>query len=159
PMLRSFSLSFPLFGAVAALSIVGCGAGNGDKGSGGTEPLDSGLGGSDTSIVDDTGGGNFDVPTQLGVPARRHPVDPDAACAAKSFTGTKIPLAIAIVFDDSGSMADGSPSKMSVAQTGLKKALSDPKFDDVAVGLFKFGYTDPGSFDGCTWDVGPSAAP
>lgn len=143
---------------LAPLTLVGCGAGNGDKSNGtGNVPLDSGAVVADTS-VDDSGG--FDVVTPgLDASTDGNPFDPDAACAAKSFGTKKIPLALALVVDESGSMSEGSPSKMEVAKSGLKKALGDPRFDDVAVGLFKFGYTSGTFGDGCTYDTAPSAAP
>ncbi len=65
------------------------------------------------------------------------PYDPGAACAAKSFSGKRLPLTVAVVFDTSLSMAAGA--RMMTAQAGLKKAFANPKFDDVAVALFRFG--------------------
>lgn len=83
------------------------------------------------------------------------PYDPDAACAAKSFVGTKLPLTIALVFDVSSSMSSGG--RMTAAQDGLKKAFSDPKFDDVAVGLFRFGFVE--GLNGCNVDKAPFFEP
>ena len=131
--------------------VAACGANN-DK-SGGDSPLDAGTMPLDTGAPDAA----FDVadPVLDVGEGDSNTFDPDAACAAKSFGGTKIPLAIALVFDQSGSMS--TDSRMTIAKAGVKKALSDTKFDDVAVGLFRFGYTS--GLNGCTWDTTPTAAP
>ena len=84
-------------------------------------------------------------------------LDPDGACAVRSFSGAKLPLTIAIVFDQSSSMSEGSPAKIDVAKAGLRIAFSDPRFDDVAVGLFRFGYQS--GRDGCIWDTEPTSQP
>ena len=83
------------------------------------------------------------------------PYDPDAACAARSFSGQKLPLTIAIVFDESSSMSTGG--RINIAKSGLKAALTDPKFDDVAVSLFRFGYLS--GLSGCTDDTKPFFEP
>ena len=154
-MSRRSSRLFALVATSASVVVVAaCGANN-DKTSDTT--LDGGKG--EPKDTGDSGNNNFDVtdPVLDVGEGDSNTFDPDAACAAKSFGGTKIPLAIALVFDQSGSMA--SDSRMIIAKAGVKKALSDPKFDDVAVGLFRFGYTSSSFGSGCTWDTTPTAAP
>ncbi len=151
-MRRLLSVVVPLVFVVPAL--VACGANGGTKG--GDDSLDSSNPGFDSGTVDP----GFDVAGPgLDVGGTDTTFDKDSACAAKSYGGKKIPLAIAIVFDQSGSMSDGSPTRLTIARNGVEKALSDPKFDDVAVGLFRFGYTSGTFGSGCTWDTTPTAAP
>jgi hypothetical protein len=144
----------PIAVAFSAVFAAACSAGNSDKGDnaslGDTGETDSGA-------KDDASSFDVDPGPGLDAGGDSSTFDPDAACAAKSFGGTRIPLALAIVFDESGSMDDGTPSRISIAKEGVKAALSDSKFDDVAVGLFRFGYTS--GFSGCTWDTTPTAAP
>lgn len=147
--------SFLAFGCfcLAPFLLLACGASGGPKG--GDDSLDASVGGGDKDSGVDPG---FDVSSPgLDVGGSDTNFDKDAACAAKSYGGQKIPLAIAIVFDQSGSMSTGSPSRLTIARNGVEKALSDPKFDDVAVGLFRFGYSS--GFNGCIWDSTPTAAP
>lgn len=117
---------------------VGCSAGNEKEGATGTLGSDGGL-----SVDGSTIGFDANDPDA--------PYDPDAACTAKSFAGTKLPLTIAVVFDVSSSMSSGG--RMTTAQSGLKTAFGDPKFDDVAVGLFRFGFIE--GLNGCTSDTKP----
>jgi hypothetical protein len=147
-MVRARSLSFVVTSGCALL-VAACGANNA-KGEG--TPFDGGgsIDAADASASFDVSEPGLDVGE-----GDSNTFDPDAACAAKSFGSTKIPLALALVFDQSGSMS--SDSRMTIAKAGVKKALSDPKFDDVAVGLFRFGYTT--GLNGCTWDTTPTAAP
>lgn len=119
-------------------SCLGCSAGNDKDGATGTLGSDGGLSGDGATI-------GFDANDPDA------PYDPDAACAAKSFSGQKLPLTIAVVFDVSSSMSDGG--RMATAQAGLKTAFGDPKFDDVAVGLFRFGFIQ--GLSGCTTDTKP----
>ncbi|GAC1361104.1 MAG: hypothetical protein NVSMB47_13550 [Polyangiales bacterium] len=162
--MRSLRLHVPAVPAVLAAltalvlpSVGGCGASNDKGNTANSAPLDAGTVGdvgSDASA--------FDIgPPSPGLDAGDDgsTFDPDSACAAKSFGGQRIPLAIAIIFDTSSSMSEGSPSKMAVAKSGLKKAFEDKSFDEVAVGLFKFGYNDGSFSTGCTWDTSPTAAP
>jgi len=141
--------TFALALVLGCASVGACSAGTGkDSDPTLTAPVDSG-GGLDL----DGGGGGFDASDP------DTPYDPDAACAARSFGGAKIPLAIAIVFDVSGSMKD--EGRMTTAKAGLKKALTDPKFDDVAVALFRFGLQNLNTFppNGCITDKTPFFAP
>ncbi len=110
-----------------------------------------------TPSLGDSGGLATDGSIDPGFDAKDPdaPYDPDAACAAKSFTGTKLPLTIAITFDVSSSMAMGG--RMTTAKDGLKKALGDKKFDDVAVTLFRFGFIE--GLSGCTTDTAPFVEP
>lgn len=124
--------------------VLGCSAGS-EKG---TDPTalspDGGL---------PTGDGSLDPGFDAADPDAVY--SPDGACASRSFSGKRLPLAIAIVFDQSSSMSTGG--RMDTAKAGLKKALSDAKFDDVAVGLFRFGYVD--GLSGCTSDAKPTFEP
>ena len=125
--------------ALVCLSLaLGCGAGSEKEGSTGTLGNDGGL-------VADTSLSGFDANDPDAA------YDPDAACAAKSFSGAKLPLTIAVVFDTSSSMSTGG--RMATARSGLKKAFGDPKFDDVAVALFRFGIIE--GLSGCNVDTKP----
>lgn len=126
----------------SVLVVVGCGAGS-SKDSEGT-PLDGGG-----SLGGDADLSGFDAADPDA------PYDPDAACAARSFGGKKLPLTIAITFDESSSMSMGG--RMTTAQAGLKKALGDAKFDDVNVALFRFGFIE--GLNGCNTDTKPFAGP
>lgn len=117
---------------------LGCSAGNEKDGP-------SGNLGSDGGLVADGSVSGFDANDPDA------PYDPDAACAARSFSGRKLPLTIAVVFDVSSSMSSGA--RLSTAQAGLKTAFGDPKFDDVAVALFRFGFLE--GLSGCTVDNKP----
>lgn len=128
---------------LACVLAVGCGAGSPKDGGGTT--LDGG------GFL----GGDADVPPGFDASDPDAPYDPDAACAARSFGGKKLPLTIAITFDESSSMSMGG--RMTTAQAGLKKALGDPKFDDVTVALFRFGYIE--GLSGCTDDTKPFVGP
>ncbi|MBL8719157.1 MAG: VWA domain-containing protein [Myxococcales bacterium] len=129
---------------LVALLLVGCGAGS-DKDGGSTNLSPDGS----LPLGDAGGDPGFDAADPDAV------YSPDGACASRSFSGRKLPLAISIVFDQSSSMSSGG--RMDIAKTGLKKALSDTKFDDVAVGLFRFGYID--GLSGCTSDSKPTFEP
>ncbi len=120
------------------LACVACSAGNDKEGS----PSNLGVDGGPTADGSVSG---FDANDPDA------PYDPDAACAARSFSGKKLPLTIAIVFDTSSSMSTGG--RMTTAQAGLKKAFSAPKFDDVAVALFRFGVIE--GLSGCNSDTKP----
>lgn len=134
----------PLALVLGCATAVACSAGT-DKDA--TPPLTQP--GTDGGLDLDVGTGGFDA----GDPDV--PYDPDAACAARSFGGAKVPLAIALVVDVSGSMKD--EGRMVTAKAGLKKALADPKFDDVAVALFRFGLMS--GFNACVTDKVPFFAP
>lgn len=147
---RSHARSLSVLVLALAATSVACSASNAKSDPG---TLDASTPTTDTGgATADTSGPGFEIGGDDS-----STFNPDAVCAAKEFGGKRIPLALALVFDQSSSMSEGSPSKMSVAKSGVKKALSDPKFDDVAVGLFRFGYNS--GFSGCVWDVNPTAAP
>lgn len=129
---QSAVLWLSLFAATA------CSAGNDKEGATGNLGSDGGLS-ADGSVI------GFDANDPDAA------YDPDAACAAKSFSGKKLPLTIAVVFDTSSSMSSGG--RMTTAQAGLKKAFGDPKFDDVAVALFRFGIIE--GLSGCNSDTKP----
>lgn len=123
---------------VAVLLALGCSAGAEKEGATGNLRNDSARrAGADGGGLDE---GDPDVP-----------YDPDAACVARSFRGKTIPLTVAVVFDTSLSM--GVEARMTTAQAGLKKAFSNPKFDDVAVALIRFGV------GGCLSDSTPFFGP
>lgn len=126
----SLSLSFACFG---------CSAGNDKEGPAGN------LGGVDGGLSADGSLSGFDANDPDA------PYDPDAACAARSFSGKKLPLTIAVVFDTSSSMSMGG--RMTIAQAGLKKAFGAARFDDVAVALFRFGVVE--GLSGCNSDATP----
>jgi hypothetical protein len=159
-MTGSRSLLLTLLSIASITPLIGaCGA-SGDKG-GGDNTLDANGPGPGPSGETDSGVG-FDVgaPPTLDAGGTDSTFDPDAACAAKSFGGQRVPLALAIVFDVSNSMNSGTPKRIAIAKDGVKKALANPLLDDVAVGLFRFGWTEGGLFgDGCKWDVEPHFTP
>jgi len=143
-----------LSACVLVSSLAACGAGADGKG--------------DNSHLGNDGGLDLDSTTfdtlDPGFEVDPGEVDPsDGACASKTVGGKPVPLTIAIVFDQSGSMKDGD--KIGTAKAGLKKAFGDPKFDDVAVGLFRFGYDKPcpscpfGFPDSCGYDNTPTFTP
>jgi uncharacterized protein YegL len=115
---RSLALVLPVLA-----SFVACSAGSDKGGNPGSGPGNGpGPDGGDPLAID---GGDFDAG-----------YDPDAACAARVFQGTKLPLHISLVFDVSSSMNGG---KLDSAKSGIKSALAEPRFDDVSVTLFRFG--------------------
>lgn len=132
-----------LAAAIAAnvVASMACSAGNEKDGSpSATLGADTGAGGGDGGLAP-----GFDANDPDAA------YDPDAACAAKSFLGAKLPLHVSLVFDVSSSMT----SKIATARAGMKEAFTDPRFDDVSVTLFRFGL--PGF--GADHDKTPFAGP
>lgn len=123
-----------------AIGAVGCSAGNEKDGPTGT------LGGDASS---ETGGltGDGGLHGEAG--------DDDAACAAATFTGKKIPASLLVLLDRSGSMAkDG---KWTAAVSALKSALAKSD-NDLPVGLLFYpeGKFDSSKLVACTFN--PAAA-
>ena len=124
-------------------SLFGCSAESAKDGSSTVPGSDGGL------ATDVSGGPGFDAADPDAI------YSPDGACASRSFDGKKLPLAIALVFDQSSSMSSGG--RIGIARAGIEKAFAGPTTDDVAVGLFRFGYID--GLSGCTDDTTPTFAP
>jgi hypothetical protein len=124
---------------LAALLLLGCSAGKDPSESLGARPGGGGVGidggGLEPGLDGDPGSGT----------------NPNG-CANKDYGGRRLPLAIAVVLDTSLSMA-GNPMKTAI--DGLKKAFGDPRFDDVAVGLFRYGYPR----GECDYDKTPTFVP
>ncbi|MGZ3450112.1 MAG: hypothetical protein ACXVEF_10995 [Polyangiales bacterium] len=106
--------------ALFAIALLGCSATN-DKGSSGTS---LGDGGGD-------GASSFDVGTGLGGEAG----DDDAACAAATYNGKKIPASLLVLLDRSASMQD--MGKWDGAVAALSSALTTAD-DALPVGLLFF---------------------
>jgi hypothetical protein len=153
-------LSTPVLSVLAAcalVSVAGCGAGtdknapaplghgSGDDASAPDEGLS--LGGEDADFVlPDSGGGGGHL-------------DPDAACAATSFTGTRVPPSILLIFDQSGSMSScpdpfalscPGKDKWSSATAAIHDLLATAPHD-LNVGIKFFSVMLPGA-KACTSD-------
>jgi hypothetical protein len=142
--------------ACTLAAVAGCGAGT-DKG--GPPPLghDSGAAiGDDASVAVSGDDADFVLPDSGSGGAH---VDPDAACAATSFTGTRVPPSILLIFDQSGSMSScpdpfavscAGKDKWSSATAAIHELLATVPHD-LNVGIKFFSVMLPGT-KACTSD-------
>jgi hypothetical protein len=127
-------------------SLADCSAGATKEGSSllpdGAQAGDDATSGDDGSTSDDTGWVLGDSNGQTDTA-----IDPDAACAAQSYDGVRIPPNILLVFDQSGSMSDcADPSQFSCpgadkwasATTAVQQLLAAAP-PDINIGIKFFG--------------------
>lgn len=126
----------------------GTGGGSALTGSGSAPAAGGALGGGGAAIA--SGGSELGGFFSVGTAGTQGADGPDASCNAEVHQGERRPLDMYFLVDQSGSMAQGNPSKWAAVSSSLSTFLSDPANAGTGAGIGYFPFVGSTSQSTCT---------